>query len=85
MSSDRGCGGLCGNATINYTQAATCRPIVDQHISPPVTLEYWDAMHRTMGNVDGFGRLYLFPGMAHCAGGVGPNLTRQQVIGAFDG
>ena len=45
----------------------------DQHISPQATLEYWDAMHRTMGNVDGFGRLYLFPGMAHCAGGVGPN------------
>ena len=47
----------------------------DQHISPQATLEYYDAMKKTMGSrsVDGFSRLYLFPGMAHCGGGVGPS------------
>ncbi len=45
----------------------------DQHIAPQSTLAYWDAMRRTMGEraVDGFARLYLFPGMAHCGGGDG--------------
>ncbi|MEU4215822.1 tannase/feruloyl esterase family alpha/beta hydrolase [Actinoplanes sp. NPDC026623] len=47
----------------------------DQHISPQTTLIYYDAMRATMGaaNVDRFARLYLFPGMAHCGGGDGPN------------
>ncbi|BCY12948.1 feruloyl esterase [Actinoplanes sp. L3-i22] len=47
----------------------------DQHISPQATLNYWDAMRRTMGSraVDGFAKLYLLPGMAHCGGGLGPN------------
>ncbi|GAA2684875.1 tannase/feruloyl esterase family alpha/beta hydrolase [Actinoplanes palleronii] len=47
----------------------------DQHISPQATLNYYDAMRRTMGGrtVDTFARLYLFPGMAHCGGGLGPN------------
>jgi len=44
----------------------------DQHISPQATLSYWDAVRRSVGNVDGFARLYLFPGMAHCGGGLGP-------------
>jgi feruloyl esterase len=41
----------------------------DQHISPQATLEYYDAMRATRS----FARLYLFPGMAHCGGGVGPS------------
>jgi hypothetical protein len=47
----------------------------DQHISPQSTLAYYDAMRDTMGaaNVDSFAKLYLFPGMAHCGGGEGPN------------
>jgi feruloyl esterase len=45
----------------------------DQHISPQATLEYWSALNATMGHVDRFARLYLFPGMAHCGDGVGPN------------
>ncbi|MFI5893332.1 tannase/feruloyl esterase family alpha/beta hydrolase [Actinoplanes sp. NPDC051513] len=47
----------------------------DQHISPQATLNYYDAMKSTMGSraVDSFARLYLFPGMAHCGGGVGPS------------
>ena len=49
----------------------------DQHISPQSTLAYWDAMRDSMGGrtVDSFARLYLFPGMAHCGGGDGPNVT----------
>jgi feruloyl esterase len=48
----------------------------DQHISPQGTLEYWDAMQRTLGKpaVDSFAKLFLFPGVAHCGGGEGPNV-----------
>ncbi|WP_308195615.1 tannase/feruloyl esterase family alpha/beta hydrolase [Dactylosporangium sp. AC04546] len=47
----------------------------DQHISAQNTLVYWDTVRRTMGqrSVERFARLYLFPGMAHCGGGAGPN------------
>lgn len=47
----------------------------DQHISPEGTLAYYDAMRKTMGRkaVDTFTKLYLFPGVAHCGGGEGPN------------
>ena len=47
----------------------------DQHISPQNTLDYYATMRRTMGarTVDSFAQLYLFPGMAHCGGGEGPN------------
>ncbi|GAA0447593.1 feruloyl esterase [Paractinoplanes deccanensis] len=45
----------------------------DQHISPQGTLIYYDALRRSVGNADSFAKLYLFPGMAHCGGGEGPN------------
>jgi feruloyl esterase len=47
----------------------------DQHISPQSTLAYYDALRNTMGpsKVDRFAKLYLFPGVAHCGGGAGPN------------
>jgi hypothetical protein len=47
----------------------------DQHISPQSTLAYYDALRQTMGGatVDRFAKLYLFPGVAHCGGGEGPN------------
>jgi feruloyl esterase len=47
----------------------------DQHISPQSTLAYYDAMQKSMGRkaVDDFARLYLFPGVAHCGGGEGPD------------
>lgn len=47
----------------------------DQHISPRSTIEYYTAMKSVMGSerVDEFARLYLFPGVAHCGGGDGPN------------
>ncbi|MEU5277007.1 tannase/feruloyl esterase family alpha/beta hydrolase [Streptomyces asoensis] len=47
----------------------------DQHISPQGTLAYYDALRTTMGarTADRFTRLYMFPGVAHCGGGDGPN------------
>jgi Tannase and feruloyl esterase len=47
----------------------------DQHITPQGTLEYYDAMQKTMGPkvVDSFAKLYLFPGVTHCGGGEGPD------------
>lgn len=47
----------------------------DPHISPANTVAYQKAMVVAMGQdrVDGFERLYLFPGMAHCGGGEGPS------------
>ncbi|MFF3497966.1 tannase/feruloyl esterase family alpha/beta hydrolase [Streptomyces sp. NPDC003247] len=47
----------------------------DQHISPQGTLAYYDALRETMGasTVDRFAELYMFPGVAHCGGGDGPN------------
>ncbi|GAA2212497.1 tannase/feruloyl esterase family alpha/beta hydrolase [Nonomuraea monospora] len=47
----------------------------DQHIAPRGTLAYYDALRETMGarTADRFARLYLFPGVAHCGGGEGPN------------
>ena len=47
----------------------------DQHISPQATLQYYQAMRETMGGdaVDRFAQLYLFPGVAHCSGGLGPD------------
>ena len=35
----------------------------DQHISPQVTLQYWETMTQVSGKTD-FARFYLFPGMA---------------------
>ena len=45
----------------------------DQHISPQGTLQYWERMTQVSGKTDDFARFYLFPGMGHCGGGLGPN------------
>ncbi len=47
----------------------------DQHITPQSTLEYYEAMRDLMGAeaVESFAKLYLFPGVAHCSGGLGPD------------
>jgi len=46
----------------------------DPHISPINTIAYYQAMRTTLGadRVDGFAKLFLFPGMYHCGGGDGP-------------
>lgn len=45
----------------------------DQHISPQGTLQYWETMSKVTKVADSFARFYLFPGMGHCGGGLGPN------------
>ena len=48
----------------------------DQHITPQGTLQYYYKMKDYMGDeeVDRFAKFYLFPGVAHCGGGEGPNV-----------
>lgn len=45
----------------------------DQHISPQGTIKYWEEMSAVTGKAGDFARFYLFPGMGHCGGGLGPN------------
>jgi hypothetical protein len=47
----------------------------DPHISPINTIDYFQQLGSTMGAArrDGSVRLFLFPAMAHCSGGDGPN------------
>lgn len=47
----------------------------DPHISPLNTLAYHEALKGQLGDkvVQGFERLYLLPGVAHCSGGEGPS------------
>ncbi|WNV86160.1 tannase/feruloyl esterase family alpha/beta hydrolase [Umezawaea sp. Da 62-37] len=45
----------------------------DQHIAPRSTLAYYDALRGATDAVDSFVKLYMFPGVAHCGGGAGPN------------
>ena len=51
----------------------------DQAISPWNTIGYYDAVHQTMGaaNTESFLRLYMAPGVEHCAGGPGPSFFGQ--------
>lgn len=47
----------------------------DPHISPLNSIAYYTAVRQFMGaeRTDSFARLYVFPGMYHCANGEGPN------------
>jgi feruloyl esterase len=49
--------------------------------SPPEAIRYFEAMRRATPGAVGFSRLYMVPGMAHCAGGPGAthfsNATRD--------
>jgi hypothetical protein len=47
----------------------------DQVIFPRGTIDYYDRVIATMGaqQVDQFGRLFMAPGVEHCAGGPGPD------------
>ncbi|WP_339110094.1 tannase/feruloyl esterase family alpha/beta hydrolase [Thioclava sp. GXIMD4216] len=49
--------------------------LADPHIAPANTVALHEAMIRQMGpqRVDGFERLYLLPGVAHCGNGEGPS------------
>jgi feruloyl esterase len=51
----------------------------DPAISPLGTLDYYNSVAQAMGQpqTDGFVRLFLVPGMQHCAGGPGPTSFGQ--------
>jgi feruloyl esterase len=51
----------------------------DAAIPPLNAVSYFDNVKKTMGenSVDGFARLYMLPGVQHCAGGPGPNYFGQ--------
>jgi feruloyl esterase len=46
----------------------------DAAIPPRSSIRYYEDVRKTMGgDVGGFYKLYLIPGMLHCGGGVGPS------------
>ncbi|HXR56605.1 MAG TPA: tannase/feruloyl esterase family alpha/beta hydrolase [Casimicrobiaceae bacterium] len=45
----------------------------DAAIPPQNGLNYYRKVNDTMGDVHGFYRVFMVPGMAHCSGGAGPN------------
>ncbi|HLK03811.1 MAG TPA: tannase/feruloyl esterase family alpha/beta hydrolase [Candidatus Acidoferrum sp.] len=49
----------------------------DPAISALNTIDYWEAVRARLGAAptDSFARLYMLPGVQHCSGGVGPDLT----------
>ena len=61
----------------------------DAAIPPRNAIAYFDNVQKTMGGADalaGFARLYMLPGVQHCAGGPGPNYFGQAgVLKAGDG
>jgi hypothetical protein len=44
----------------------------DPAIPARSSIRYYEDVRRTMGDTDGFYKLYLVPGMLHCGGGSGP-------------
>jgi feruloyl esterase len=50
----------------------------DPLIPPGYSLEYRDRLMAKTGDVSGFYRLYLVPGMLHCAGGDAPTQVNWQ-------
>jgi len=45
----------------------------DTAIAPHNSVNYYKAVENTMGDVRGFYRLFMVPGMSHCGNGNGPN------------
>jgi len=58
----------------------------DPGISPLSTVEYFKSVQAKMGasQADGFVRLFMAPGMQHCAGGPGPNNFGQGGVAEGD-
>ena len=56
----------------------------DQLISAQNTINYYDSVSKAMGAsaTDEFARLFMAPGMLHCAGGTGPNAF--DAVGALE-
>jgi feruloyl esterase len=55
----------------------------DPAIPPRSSIRYYEEVARTMGDTDGFYRLYMVPGMLHCGDGVGPG--RVDWLALLDG
>lgn len=53
----------------------------DQLIMPQGTVRYYDRVRQTVANAEEFSRLYMVPGMAHCAGGPGVDQFGQTASG----
>ena len=49
----------------------------DQAISPWNTVDYYNNVQQKMGDTGSFLRLYMAPGVEHCAGGPGPSFFGQ--------
>ena len=49
----------------------------DQSISPRNTVDYYKNVQQKMGDTGSFLRLYMAPGVEHCAGGPGPSFFGQ--------
>ena len=49
----------------------------DHVIAPRLSLEFYAAAARRSGDLSGFYRLFMIPGMGHCQGGIGPTSFGQ--------
>ena len=58
----------------------------DPALSPLATIDYYESVIAKMGAKDAasFTRLYMVPGMQHCAGGPGPNSFGAQMRAALE-
>jgi feruloyl esterase len=54
----------------------------DPVVPPENSINYYESVRRTVGETAGFLRLFMVPGMSHCAGGPGPNTF--DALGALD-
>lgn len=54
----------------------------DNLIMPQGTVMYYDRVKQAVAGADEFSRLYMVPGMGHCAGGTGVNEFGQRSSGA---
>src|SRR5262249_20986372 len=54
--------------------------LADNGVPATSSIGYYDAVAKAMGGrqaIDGFMRLFLFPGVGHCVGGPGPGVFDQ--------
>src|SRR5688572_12014213 len=57
----------------------------DPALSAYATIDYYDRVARASGgDASTFARLFLAPGMHHCAGGPGPNAFITQAVEALE-
>ncbi len=52
----------------------------DPAISPLNSVDYFESVQKKMGDTQSFYRLFMAPGMGHCAGGPGPNTFDKMTV-----